>query len=52
MILDWFYNYYANNMYQQVAPIEICINNSNKNHLICNQQTTIIYICVCIHTDT
>ena len=39
-------------MYQQVAPIEIYINNSNKNHLICNQQTTIIYICVCIHTDT
>ena len=40
-------------MYQQVAPIEIYINNNNNNNLfslICSYlPTIIIYICVCIH---
>ena len=25
MILDWSYNYHANDMYQQVAPVEIYV---------------------------
>ena len=32
--LDSSYNYHANNMYQQAAPIEIYVNNNNnKKHL-------------------
>ena len=45
VMLDWSYNYHANDMYQQVAPIEISVKNKPTNkktpHLICSQQTTI-----------
>ena len=30
MILDWSYNYHANNMYQQDAPLEIYEKQANK----------------------
>ena len=30
-MLDWSYNEYANNMYQQVTPIESYVKNKNKN---------------------
>ena len=66
MILDWSYNYRANNMYQQVAPIEIMLktkqttkqnkkqeqqqNNNNKTTTL-QPTNNLIYICVCIHTD-
>ena len=43
MILDWSYNYHANDIYQQAAQIQICKKekrNQNKN-LICSQQTTV-----------
>ena len=53
MILDWSYNNHANNMYQQVAPIEIYVKTKQKRKKLksalfaVNKQ----YICVCIHTD-
>ena len=39
MTLEWSYNYHANNMYQQVAPIEIYVKQTNKRK---NKQTKTI----------
>ena len=49
-MLDWSYNYQANNMYQQVPPTEIDVK-TNCSQQQQQQQQKIIYNCVCIHTN-
>ena len=49
MILDWSYNYHANNMFEQETPIIIiiifCL---NKQLFIVNKQPYMLFICMCI----
>ena len=41
MILDWSYNYHANNMYQQVSPIELYVKKQNNSNIIENNNIII-----------
>ena len=47
MVLDWSYNYHANNMYQQVATVEIYVKKITTK--ITSVQSTNIHIHLCLY---
>lgn len=44
-MLDWSYNYDANNMYYQVLPTEIYVKNKQTYLLSTNNHNIYIYVC-------
>ena len=47
--LDWSYNYHANNLYQQVAQIEIYVKTTTATTLSAINKQPHIHISICVH---
>ena len=47
--VDWPYNYHANDIYQQVAPVEMYVKEQRRTHL--QSTNNLKYVSVWVYTD-